>query len=75
MIKATELAESIVAVHSPPAILEGTLLSMMLRHRVATSEGKNGENALLSAPQVVKLSMSLNRGSGSRRAPRKSPID
>ncbi len=35
--------------------LEGTLLSMMLTQRVATSNGKNGESALLSAPQVAKL--------------------
>jgi excisionase family DNA binding protein len=35
--------------------LEGALLSMMLSHRVATSSGKNGESALLSAPQVAKL--------------------
>jgi excisionase family DNA binding protein len=35
--------------------LEGTLLSMMLTHRVVTSNGKNGESALLSAPQVAKL--------------------
>jgi predicted DNA-binding transcriptional regulator AlpA len=35
--------------------LEGTLLSMMLSHRVATSNGKNGDSALLSAPQVAKL--------------------
>ena len=27
----------------------------MLSHRVATSNGKNGESALLSAPQVAKL--------------------
>ena len=35
--------------------LEGTLLSMTLSHRVASSNGKNGEAALLSAPQVAKL--------------------
>ena len=35
--------------------LEGTLLSMMLTHRVANSTGKNGDSALLSAPQVAKL--------------------
>jgi predicted DNA-binding transcriptional regulator AlpA len=35
--------------------LEGTLLSMMLSQRVATSNGKNGESALLNAPQVAKL--------------------
>jgi hypothetical protein len=31
--------------------LEGTLLAMMLSHRVATSNGKN----VMSAPQVAKL--------------------
>ena len=35
--------------------LEGALLSMTLSHRVATSNGKNGDSALLSAPQVAKL--------------------
>jgi excisionase family DNA binding protein len=35
--------------------LEGTLLSMMLTHRVASSNGKNTDSALLSAPQVAKL--------------------
>ena len=35
--------------------LEGTLLSMTLSHRVASSIGKNAESALLSAPQVAKL--------------------
>jgi excisionase family DNA binding protein len=35
--------------------LEGTLLSMMLTHRVVNSTGKNGDSALLSAPQVAKL--------------------
>lgn len=35
--------------------LEGTLLSMMLTHRVANSSGKSGESALLSTPQVAKL--------------------
>lgn len=35
--------------------LEGTLLSMTLSHRVATSNGKNGDSALMSAPQVAKL--------------------
>lgn len=35
--------------------LEGTLLSTMLSHRVAASNGKTGESPLLSAPQVAKL--------------------
>lgn len=35
--------------------LQGSLLSMMLSHRVATTSGKNGESALLNAPQVAKL--------------------
>ena len=35
--------------------LEGTLLSIMLSHRVGTSNGRNGDSALLSAPQVAKL--------------------
>jgi excisionase family DNA binding protein len=35
--------------------LEGTLLSMMLTHRVAASNGNNRDSALLSAPQVAKL--------------------
>jgi excisionase family DNA binding protein len=35
--------------------LEGTLLSMMLTHRVEASNGRNGDSALLSAPQVAKL--------------------
>lgn len=46
--------------------LEGTLLWMMLTRRVANSSGKSGESALLSTPQVAKLSEYPNRGSESR---------
>jgi excisionase family DNA binding protein len=47
----TQIAGRVAALET----LEGTLLSMMLTHRVANSTGKNGDNALLSAPQVAKL--------------------
>lgn len=46
---------------------EGTLLSMMLSHRVAASNGKNGESSLLSAPRVAKLFDVQSLGFASRR--------